>query len=208
MSGNDVLPDVRDYYARRLREHGATPRGVDWNGAEGQAVRFDQLLAVCREDRAASLGDYGCGYGAMLGHARKMGFTGPFLGYDIAEPMVEAARAAHPDDGVFSAEEGVLDGCDYVVASGIFNVKLQASEADWLAYVEQAIARMARLARKGFAFNALTSYSDEDRKRPDLHYADPCRLFDLCRRRHSRHVALRHDYGLWEFTILVRKEAA
>jgi len=41
--------------------------------------------------------------------------------------------------------------------------------------------------------------------RPDLHYADPCVLFDRCKRRHSPRVALLHDYGLWEFTILVRK---
>ena len=43
-----------------------------------------------------------------------------------------------------------------------------------------------------------------ERMRPDLYYADPCRLFDHCKRRYSRHVALLHDYGLYEFTILVR----
>ena len=53
----------------------------------------------------------------------------------------------------------------------------------------------------------LTSYSDPDRMRPDLYYGDPCRLFDHCKRRYSRHVALLHDYGLYEFTILVRLDA-
>ena len=38
-----------------------------------------------------------------------------------------------------------------------------------------------------------------------LYYADPGRLFDLCKRRYSRNIALLHDYGLYEFTILVRK---
>ena len=41
--------------------------------------------------------------------------------------------------------------------------------------------------------------------RPDLHYADPLALFDRCKRRYARDVALLHDYGLWEFTLLVRK---
>jgi hypothetical protein len=58
---------------------------------------------------------------------------------------------------------------------------------------------------KGFAFNALTSYSDPERMKNTLYYADPCRLFDLCKREFSRDVALLHDYGLYEFTILVRK---
>jgi hypothetical protein len=41
--------------------------------------------------------------------------------------------------------------------------------------------------------------------RSDLHYADPGRLFDYCKRRFARNVALLHDYGLYEFTLLVRK---
>jgi len=44
--------------------------------------------------------------------------------------------------------------------------------------------------------------------RPDLYYADPRLYFDYCKRNFSRHVALLHDYGLWEFTVIVRYEAA
>jgi hypothetical protein len=43
--------------------------------------------------------------------------------------------------------------------------------------------------------------------KPHLYYADPCDLFDLCKRRFSPQVTLLHDYGLYEFTILVRKRA-
>ncbi len=55
-------------------------------------------------------------------------------------------------------------------------------------------------------FNCLTSYSDPEKKRDELYYADPCALFDMCKRRYSRQVALLHDYGLYEFTILVRSD--
>lgn len=61
-------------------------------------------------------------------------------------------------------------------------------------------------SRLGFAFNCLTSYFDEDKKRDYLYYADPGIVFDLCKRRYSRNVAVLHDYGLYEFTILVRKQ--
>jgi hypothetical protein len=64
---------------------------------------------------------------------------------------------------------------------------------------------MHEFTARGFAFNCLTAYSDQDKMRPDLHYADPCELFDICKRKYSRNVALLHDYGLYEFTILVRK---
>ena len=38
-----------------------------------------------------------------------------------------------------------------------------------------------------------------------LFYADPCELFDFCKTRFSQNVALLHDYGLYEFTILVEE---
>ncbi len=95
------------------------------------------------------------------------------------------------------------------MASGIFNVRLQTPEDDWKAYVLGTVDRLANLARRGFAFNCLTSYSDADRMRPDLYYADPCALFDYCKRRFARNVALLHDYDLYEFTpFIVRMEPA
>jgi len=40
----------------------------------------------------------------------------------------------------------------------------------------------------------------------DLYYADPCYFFDYCKKKFSKNIALLHDYGLYEFTILVRKQ--
>jgi hypothetical protein len=60
-------------------------------------------------------------------------------------------------------------------------------------------------SRLGFAFNCLTSYSDSDKLRDHLYYANPNELFDFCKRQYSRNIALLHDYDLYEFTILVRK---
>ena len=50
----------------------------------------------------------------------------------------------------------------------------------------------------------LTRHSDVDRREARLFYADPVDTFEYCRNRFSRHVALLHDYPLYEFTILVR----
>ena len=65
--------------------------------------------------------------------------------------------------------------------------------------------RIDRLGNRGFAFNMLTSYSDPDRMRSDLFYGDPRHFFDHAKRTFSKQVALLHDYGLYEFTILVRR---
>ena len=55
----------------------------------------------------------------------------------------------------------------------------------------------------------LTSYSDPAQKqRPTSFTPTPLHFFDLCKRRYSKNVALLHDYGLYEFTIIVRKNEA
>ena len=43
MAEAGILAGVTAYYAGKLREFGATPRGVDWNSAESQQLRFRQL---------------------------------------------------------------------------------------------------------------------------------------------------------------------
>lgn len=207
MSRDDLRAQVRDYYEARLRAHGPTPAGVDWNSLESQELRFAQLAWLWRDDPDARLLDYGCGYGALAEYVRSRGHRGAYVGFDLSDAMADAARtrlAALPDC-VVTARAGELEAADYAVASGVFNVKQDADSETWQAYVWDTIDHLASLGTRGFAFNALSSYSDPDKRRPDLFYADPLQCFDRCKRRYSRFVALLHDYPLYEFTIVVRR---
>jgi len=58
-----------------------------------------------------------------------------------------------------------------------------------------------RVSRKGFASNFLTKYSDLEKVRPHLYYADPLFLFDYCKRNFSRNVALLNDYDLYDLGV-------
>jgi SAM-dependent methyltransferase len=201
---DDLLGAVERYYSGKLEAHGPTPAGVDWNSADSQAMRFEQLLKLCDPAAPFSLNDYGCGYGALLTDLRRRGWPVQYRGFDLSPQMVEQARRLHPETP-FTTREADLTAADYAVASGIFNVRLQASDEDWRQYLEDTLARLDALGRRGFAFNVLSTHSDPARRRPDLYYADPCALFEHCRRVHSPRVALLHDYPLFEFTLVVRK---
>jgi SAM-dependent methyltransferase len=201
---DELVRRVDAYYTARIREHGPTARGVDWNSAESQALRFDQLLSVCCWSGPFSINDFGCGYGALVDHLVDRGARFDYTGHDVSADMIEQARRRHGDRAFVGSVDG-LTVADYTVASGIFNVRLDVQIAVWEEYVHETLKTIDRLSSRGFAFNMLTKYSDADRMRPDLYYGDPCRLFDHCKRTFSRQVALLHDYGLYEFTIRVRK---
>ena len=198
---------VADYYSEKVRRHGETAQGVDWNSTESQKTRFDQLLGIVLSGATEySVLDYGCGYGAIIDVLTERGQPFRYVGYDVSEEMILRARRLHPGDQCeFTTDEQELGPSDYVVASGVLNVRLEVSKAQWKEYVLETLDDLHRLSLKGFAFNALTSYSDPDHMRDDLFYADPSWLFDHCKRTYSGQVALLHDYGLYEFTILVRK---
>ncbi len=206
MSFDRIERSVERYYTGRIAEHGATARGVDWNSDESQRLRFHQLLRAWPVPQSpVSVLDYGCGYGALRSHLDESGWPASYLGFDLAPAMLVHARERFGDraDCSFTAEEPTLDAADYVIASGIFNVRLETAANAWAEYMEHVVGRLAALARRGFSFNVLTSYSDADKQRADLYYADPVRWFDHCKRRHSRHVTLFHDYPLYEFTLAV-----
>lgn len=203
----DLLTEVAEYYTSKLAQHGETPRGVDWNGEESQTLRFEQLCKIIDTSNPFSVNDLGCGYGAFYGFLAHRYASFSYSGIDVSGDMIRAAERRYQDRSqahfVLSSEPEQL--ADYGVASGIFNVRLGRSEDEWRSYLEATLDTLDRTSRFGFAFNGLTSYSDADKMRDYLYYADPCALFDLCKRRYSKSVALLHDYGLYEFTILVRK---
>lgn len=203
----DLLTEVADYYSEKLARHGETPRGVDWNGQESQELRFAQLCRIIDEGGRFSVNDLGCGYGALHGFLAARFPEFDYTGIDVSESMIHSAERRHCQEPhtkfvLANAPDSVAD---YGVASGIFNVRLGRSNAEWHEYLESTLDILDRTSRLGFSFNCLTSYSDTEKMRDYLYYADPCVLFHLCIQRYSRNVALLHDYGLYEFTILVRK---
>lgn len=202
----DIIKNIGKYYSDKIETFGMTPQGVDWNSNESQHLRFEVLSRLMEGLSDFSVLDYGCGFGSMFPFLNKKFNNIRYTGFDISEKMIQAAQTAF--QGVNNAAWFIELGrqkSDFVVASGIFNVRLEHSDEEWLAYILKTITALDRYSEKGFAFNILTSYSDKEFMKDYLYYADPLFLFDFCKRNFSRNVALLHDYNLYEFTILVKK---
>lgn len=207
MPESPELENVKNYFTEKLKAHGPTHLGVDYNSTASQEARFLQLIKIIDADARYSLLDFGSGYGAMYDYLLRLGHHLQYVGYDIAEPMIAKGRELHYDnpDCLFTSSMEEIPILDYAVVSGTFNMKLDADAESWTEIVIEALKQMNTHASKGLAFNMLTKYSDTDKMRPDLYYGDPCFFFDYCKRNFSRNVALLHDYNLYDFTIIVRK---
>lgn len=205
---NDPLfLEIATYYSNKLALHGDTPRGVDWNGEVSQLVRFDQLSNIINTQDCFSVNDLGCGYGALYDYLSTYTTSFEYSGIDISEDMINAAKMHYGDkkNAQFFVSNKPQQIADYSIASGIFNVRLSQTESKWQSYMKDTLDILDQSSRYGFAFNCLTLYSDLETMKEYLHYANPCELFDFCKRRYSPNVSLLHDYALYEFTILVRK---
>ncbi len=165
-------------------------------------------MQIAHIETAFSINDLGCGYGALYDYMSPRYDSFTYSGIDVSENMVLAAekRLKSSINSSFTASNKPDQIADYSVASGIFNVRMGRSDNEWKAYMETTLSILNRASKIGFAFNCLTSYSDADKMRDYLYYANAGDLFNLCKNRYSHNVALLHDYDLYEFTILVRKK--
>lgn len=205
-----LLNEIASYYTQKLAEHGTTSRGVDWNSTDSQFLRFKQLARIIENPaKSFSIIDLGCGYAALLDYLADEYEAFSYRGFDISAEMVATAQQRYAGRSECSFMHGSQpqESADYCVASGIFNVRLGHSDQHWHEHLLNTLDDMNRCSRYGFAFNCLTSWSDKDKMRSALYYPDPAQVFSICMQRYGRHVALLHDYGLYEFTILVRKPA-
>jgi SAM-dependent methyltransferase len=206
-ASSSIISNVVVYYSSKLALHGATAQGVDWNGQASHELRHRQFLRLLDGAMDASVLDLGCGFGDFLRFLRAEGYEGRFIGYDVAPNMVAEALRLYGENSscAWRVGEKPAETADFAVASGVFNVKGDVPTETWSHYVRETIDLLAGVGRRGFAFNVLSLSSDPVHRRPDLYYADASEMLLHCMRCYGRSVALLQDYGLYEFTMIVRR---
>jgi SAM-dependent methyltransferase len=203
---NNILDQISEYYASKIKQFGPIPQGVDWNSGESQELRFEVLSNLIQEQEHFSILDFGCGFGSMFEYFNSKYSSFEYIGFDVAEEMITTALNKFPtQENAKWTSSLPIEKIDYVIASGIFNVKLENTNEDWLTYILETLKKIDDITVKGFSFNVLTKYSDTEYMKEYLYYADPSILFDYCKTNFSKNVALLHDYNLYEFSIIVRK---
>lgn len=206
--GIQSSPKIIQFYMDHLKTYGDTAKGVGWKDDDAQYIRFEQLIKVVDSRTPYSINDLGCGMGEFYRFLNVKNARFEYFGYDILEEMiVQAGTSIKNENASFRKIISPIEmhDADYTIASGIFNVRYDIADDEWEKHLIETITTMNSKSKRGFAFNCLTKYSDSAYMRSYLYYADPLALFDLCKTQFSKNIALYHDYGLFDFTIIVRK---
>jgi SAM-dependent methyltransferase len=189
------------YFTERVTRFGVDVQAVDWGSRASQENRF-AVLAGIGDIKGARILDVGCGQGDLYGWLTHRGIPVDYLGLDIVPAMVETARKRYPEgdfrllDVLNPATDTAALRCDFALASGIFYRR----KHDPYGFLTAMAARLLCLARRGVAFNCLSSWHSP--QEPDEFYGDPAKVVAICAGLTPR-LALRHDYHPGDFTVFL-----
>lgn len=143
------------FYTMRLRRYDLPEKRVGWQSRHNQEVRFQALTRIA-DLQGQKILDLGCGLGCLRGHLHQQGWQGDYTGFDLLGAMVRRARRRFPEER-FEVRDILRDPpreqWDYILVSGLFNHRIR----DNWGFLGQMVDRGRGLARKGLAFNLLSS---------------------------------------------------
>jgi dTDP-4-amino-4,6-dideoxygalactose transaminase len=161
----------------------------------------------------AVLCDLACGTGELVAHLRRRGMAHvTYRGIDRSELALAHARRKFPGE-TFIGLDITAPGtdlraleCDYLVICGLFTRKGTVSSEQMWTFMEAVLGRVWPLARRGIAFNVMSTAVDW--QRDDLFHVPMDAVAGLLHRLAGRRVTMRADYGLYEYTAYALKDAA
>lgn len=184
-----------------------SPSGVGWFRGDANA-RYRTMLEVVRPGPGpVTLLDFGCGSSHLYDFIGRQGRGDvSYSGLDLSPRFLELSRAKYPavtyyDVDVLDPAAPPLPVFDYVVMNGIFTYKGTHSHAAMFDYLRTLVPRVFEIASIGIAFNVMSAQVEWTRD--DLFHLPVDELLDFLSTDVSRHVVIRHDYGLYEYTAYV-----
>ncbi len=190
------IDKASEFFNALTRKHGDAPQSLDWGGERTQRMRFG-VLAEVGELEGRSVLDVGCGFADFAAYLEAQGVNARYVGVDVASEVVAMARAKRPHlDIRLGRVEDVEETFDYVVASGIFNLKVE----DNYGLTEAILRAMAARSRRAVAANFISGWHGLDSLAEHIFAHDPDRMLRTALGL-APFATLRHDYLPHDFTL-------
>lgn len=200
------------HYEECLSKYGASAKGMDWPNEHDLIKRFEVMLGVVRKDSVCpvSLLDLGCGVGLLIDYLLERGILNDYEyhGIDISEKMIAVASERHSRYN-FEARDILvnplpLQSVDYIIMNGVLTEKRTLNSEEMEEYARLLIKTAFNSCRRGIAFNVMSTHVDWQREYLFHWPLDSVTAFLVAEC--SRHIVIRMDYGLYEYTVYVYRE--
>jgi SAM-dependent methyltransferase len=196
-----------------LEEFGDTFQGVGWTKRPEFADRRYRIMldVIPPEPRTpVTLLDFGCGASHMYEYIVRHGVANvEYAGLDLSPKFLELSRRKHPHNTYYQLDiledASPLPMFDYVVLNGIFNSRCDMAYSEMLEYWQRLVSAAFTKTRAALAFNVMSTQVDWER--PDLFHLPFDVAAAFVSEGMSRRFVIRHDYGLYEYTMYVYRES-
>lgn len=203
----DFLSYVQDYYREAFEKYGPTPKGVDWNGAESQSLRFQVQYDLVQKhlSKESRVLDYGCGYGEFANFLIENEYLGAYTGVDLVSESISIAKMNFfaKENFTFVNKLSESSWFDLIFASGVFNVYPGDAQM-WLnLHIRSCLLEMSKHSDV-----IVVNFLKSNPSRPVSNLFFPTQVEIKSVLPDNFHISdLSDDYGLWEWTaVLMRRE--
>lgn len=206
---------IVEHYEQCFHTYGDTSKGVDWTNQTDANLRYQIMFDSIRNlnTQPISILDFGCGCGHFYEWIKKQGYTKniQYSGLDISPIFCATIKHKFPEIDVYNMDILIennyekLPMFDYIIMNGVFTEKLKLEQTEMVNFMQKILEIMFTKTKKCIAWNIMTPLADW--KRDDLFYFDFTLLSTYLKNKLSRNFIIRHDYGLWEYTVYLYKDS-
>ena len=177
---------LEEKYSKQFIKYGATPEGSYWLDISRQNLRFKILLqevAKLQDHWELSLGDIGCGYGALAQYISDECSSKniQYYGYDISKELINFCkknyRLTWAEFKVGTKPHLDVDIC---LISATFNLTATKNVTDWENYMFKTLTNCWLNTKTALIFNLQTSHTAHISK-GNIFYGDKYSIASRCK---------------------------
>lgn len=177
--------ELEKKYAKQFKKYGATPEGSYWLDSNRQNLRFKilfQEIAKLQDHWKLSLGDVGCGYGALAQYISDEYSSKNlrYYGYDISKDLINFCQKNYSIRGAkFNIGTKPHLEVDICLISGTFNLTATKNLTEWEDYIFKILTDCWLKTKKALIFNLQTS-NPAHISRGNIFYGDKHSVASRC----------------------------
>jgi hypothetical protein len=209
MSVEEVAKSQREHFSYLFHKYGNLPMATSSESIAHKRIRYEQILECIDLDEPFSIHDVGFGLGAFHDFLEESISSTSFIysGSEITLELVNTVKEKLPGKTLFhrnlaeATSRNLGEEYDYVVLSGVFHQIQDTSIPEWENYIKQILLNCFSMTNKGLVFNVVSPFVDYHQV--GVYYANLSKLLEFITDQLSRFFIIRHNYALFEFTVVV-----